>query len=257
MSNERFQIFQTQFALSIASDLETQDLLDDIIPAGSLITSQAAIEVHKKGYYARLTEALGETFEGSWFAMGDELFFSICEEYIREHRSEEYNLSNYGNDFPAFIESKKEMIAIDFIHDMARFDWEFKELFHEKQHISISNEELAILQSNPYVGLIFGNAVRLFKSNFSIYKVWKQRKNDLDGESSVINYNQEENLLIYKKDDEIYIKILTGFQFNLLRSLEDGKLVSDIFDDLSIENKDEIIDLFQIIGSTGIVTKFT
>lgn len=253
MSKHSLRLFQEQFVGFINDNVPSDELLDDIRPAGKICDSIKALEVHKIGYIARLTEALGETFEGSWFVMGDELFFSICEEYIRENRSEKYNLSDYGESFPDFLEKSKDLIAIPFIQDMAKFDWIFKELFHTKQHTSAPIVELQRIETEPNMSLEIEDSVRLFRSQFSIYKLWNHR-NDTNEENLNINYESPENLLLYKNDNEIFVKELSEIQYDIILSLKSGQPISAILETITDVNQDELVSVFQIIGSTGIVS---
>lgn len=249
----KFKLFQEQFVNFIDNSTSSNELLKNILPAGTIPDSYQALEVHKNGYFARLTEALGETFEGSWFIMGDELFFNICEEYIKEHKSDQYNLSNYGESFPCFLEQRQDMIGIPFVCDMARFDWIFKDIFHEKQHISAPLNELQQIEKNTDISFIFGNTVRLFSSSFSIYDIWALR-NQAEADMVDINYDSSEHLLLYKQNEEIFVKELSATQFDIVSSLISGKSVTSILEMVNNENQNELVSVFQIIAASGIVT---
>lgn len=251
MPKSNLKSFQEQFVGFINDHTPSNDFFKDILPAGRIPNSREALEVHKNGYIARLTEALGETFEGTWFIMGDDLFFSICEEYIKENKSTLYNLSDYGGNFPHFLEQSRDMIAIPFVQDMARFDWMFKEIFHKKQHTSTALSELQRIETEPNLSLILGNSVSLFRSQFSIYKIWSQR-NQTDSEMN-INYELPEHLLLYKKNDEIFVKNLSSGQYDIISLLMSGKSVASVLEMINSENQNDLVSSFQIIGTTGIV----
>ena len=255
MPKSNLQLFQEQFVGFITDSTSSDNLLRDVLPAGRIPNSQKALEVHKQGYIARLTEALGETFEGTWFVMGDELFFNICEEYIKENKSEQYNLSNYGENFPNFLEQYRDMIAIPFVQDMARFDWLFKVLFHKKQHTPLPANELQRIETEPDLSFILGSAVALFSSQFSIYRFWSLR-NQSESEMGDINYNSSEHLLLYKQNEEIFVKELSTVQFDIISSLKSGKTVTSVLEIVNDENQDDLVSAFQLIGATGIVTGF-
>jgi len=253
MSKNKLQSFQNQFVEFINQGTKFDDLSHSIIPAGKLSNPFEALEVHKKGYFARLTEALGETYEGTWFAMGDDMFFNICEEFINENKSNKYNLSDYGKNFPQFLEQRRDMIAIPFIQDMAKFDWMFKELFHTKQHAPASIDELQRIETEPNLSLEIEDSVRLFSSRFSIYKIWNHR-NDTSEESLNINYESPENLLLYKKNNEIFVKELSEIQYDIIYSLKSGHSISVVLEKMGVYKQDELVSVFQIIGATGIVS---
>ena len=95
--------FQNQFVAAVVNKKPSETLLKDIIPGGKYTKSTEPIHLHRQGYIARLTEALGETFESIWWFLGDEEFFTICGEYISQHQSSVANLSNYGDHFIEFL----------------------------------------------------------------------------------------------------------------------------------------------------------
>jgi len=254
MAIYKFSDFQNQFVQMIIKDIESPQLLDDIIPAGKLKSSVETMRVHQNGYIARLTEALGETFEGTWFSMGDELFFEVCEQYICNHHSSEYNLSNYGYSFPYFIGELKNSINIPFIQDMARFDWIFKELFHEKQHDSVPLTELLKIHENPHLKLEFGNAVKLFSSQNAVYKIWDQRKKE---QEDIVHFDFEnpEFVILYKDKNSLFSKEITEFQFDILTKFKNGLSLDAVIEDSNIENQQDFLEIFHIIVTTKIISR--
>ena len=248
--------FQKLFIEAIINENESDILLSQIIPSGTIDLPSTVLNVHRQGYYARLTEALGETFEGSWFAMGDELFFEVCEKFIRSHPSTFFNLSNYGKSFPKFLRSINELEDIPFIKDLAEFDWQFKNVFHSKQHESVSNEQLQKLEQNPTIKFEFGESVILFKSDYAVYNVWQLRKGQVDDDSeSDFDIDESLYMLMYKNENNIFSNKLSNFQYHILENLMNGLSFEKSLEDVSEVNQDDIISLFQIIASTGIVSK--
>ncbi|MFX5734457.1 DNA-binding domain-containing protein, partial [Acinetobacter baumannii] len=84
---------------------------------------------YRRGYRARLTEALGETYEAVWRVLGDEEFFSATRSFIAEEPSRSYNLSDYGQRFPDFLSARYQQEA-GFLGHLAHLEWAFKSCFH-------------------------------------------------------------------------------------------------------------------------------
>jgi hypothetical protein len=66
----------------------------------------------------------------------------------RSPSSTSYNLSDYGASFPDFVEGQafnSLNLSSDapFLGDLARYEWEFKNLFHEKPHAGLDRGVLA------------------------------------------------------------------------------------------------------------------
>ena len=75
--------FQKNFVNGVVNGNLSEYLESKIIPVGSLNQKQV-LQVYTNDYYARLTEALGESFEAIWAVLGDEEFFKVCHEYIKK-----------------------------------------------------------------------------------------------------------------------------------------------------------------------------
>jgi hypothetical protein len=254
-SHSKLEKFQTDFVDSILTDSTHKELLSDIVPAGTLPSAEEALSAHENGYYARLTEVLGETFEACWFVTGDELFFQLSKDYIKEHPSKTYNLSDYGNHFAEFAQ-KKLADEIPFIKDLAKFEWIFKNTFHSKQHQALDPQELAVIQTNPDQKIIFGESVSLFQSNYSVYGIWEQRQgnNTEDSDQSEDPFEEKpEQLLIYKQDNQIFVKTVSIGEFKILQALQEGQTFSTIVDLFTEENSSDLIAAFQTLGSTQII----
>jgi hypothetical protein len=261
MAQESYSLqnFQVDFAQAIITGEEPATLLKEIIPAGTLPDGSAALAVHRDGYYFRLTEALGETFEGCWYLLGDDDFFTLCRDYIEKNPSGSYNLSNYGEEFPLFISQHHFASEHPYLLDVARLDWAFMEIFHAPTHQPIS---LNILQQLSVEQLesskvIFGSAVNLLTLDYSVLPLWKSRTLELldDTDKDTLEPNQIINhLLLYKMEEQIYINQITSAQFNTLSLLMVGRMPGEVA--LLAEECSDQYDLsgiFQLIGTTGIV----
>src|SRR5687768_3042109 len=94
--------FQKSFSKYFENEKDILELEKSLV-AGGRLSLQEALGVYSNGYVARLTEALGEIFEGVWWVLGDSGFFEMCKRYIAATPSKSYNLSDYGDGFPAFL----------------------------------------------------------------------------------------------------------------------------------------------------------
>jgi hypothetical protein len=77
---------------------EAADVLAAIVPGGTL-DAAGALEVYRRGYRARLTEQLGETYPSVWRVVADDDFFELCRAYIAAHPSASYTCRITGASF--------------------------------------------------------------------------------------------------------------------------------------------------------------
>jgi hypothetical protein len=252
----QFQHLFSQASLRPEATGVDPTLLNGIVPGGTL-TSDTALEVYRTGHIVRLTEAMGETFEAVWWVAGDEHYFELAKEFLLTHFSTSYNLSDFGKFFPDFLEKRKPFSDLPFLADLARFEWLFKEVFHLPPHIGLTPEDF---QQQPLSGnlrLAFGPSIRLFRSPYSVYEVWKLRGTTQESLSEK-DWNKPQWLLCYKHQQQVYIKHVNEPAYILLNHLNSGASIEESLDRTLQEISDitatTVSDLFGLIKITGIVT---
>jgi hypothetical protein len=226
--------------------------LAGIAPGGTL-SLQGALDVYRTGYVVRLTEAMGETFEAVWSAVGDETFFRLCRSYILANPSLSYNLSDYGEGFPAFLKKGPEATAFPFLEELARFEWAFKDLFHAAEHVHAQSTALSRLGPGTVLG--FGSAVRLLSFQRPVYALWRSRagpRPEAAGEGP-------ERLLLYKSGGEIYARVLEAGEFSILSALGDGVSIEAAMERVALEQPGftpaQVSELFRWLWEAGVISE--
>ena len=204
------------------------DFYQEIIPMVKMNANQC-LNIYRRGYEARLTEALGETFEACWWVLGDDDFLRLCKKYINENHSFFYDLSDYGNNFPKFLASQEECAGITFLEDLAKFEWIFKEAFHSP-NAGQSSEDWPANDNDAQLSLFsLKNSHVLFSSNFSVYEIWKLRSKNIESLSD-LDLNKSNFLLIKKISSQIYIDTIDDKIFFVLEKLANGLPIADVIE---------------------------
>jgi hypothetical protein len=212
-----FSKFQKIFCELIQGEGDSSQLADQITPVGKL-SSEKVLQVYREDFFARLTEALGSTFETTWEVLGDEDFLRLCNLYIRNNPSQFYSLGSYGREFWSLIEEEGLNVEIPFSSELAQFEWAFWETFHcinpDKR---LNLDELNHLLANE-LEITFSDEVQLFKFENSIAHLWKCR-NEL-GEMSVENFLSPECVIIGRGKEGVLLNTLTNEEFLLMDALK-------------------------------------
>jgi hypothetical protein len=244
--------FQKDFLASLGDHKPSKKFLQQVMPSIKMGDKKKPIKVYKDGYRARLTEALGETFEACWWVLGDEEFFSVCSSFIRAHPSLHYNLSEYGREFPEFLYNHEVRGEIPFVFDLAHFEWSFKELFHCKQHKGIDPSKILSHKNPSDMKFEFGAACFLFHSKYSIYDLWQKRKDEQNNCS--LDLNKEDSLVLYKQNNRIFVDKLSKKEFLLLKYLKQGYSLEQALDSYNDSVDEQDISLiFQNLMSRGLL----
>lgn len=247
---------QRRLALALtATDAAGQaGALEGIVPGGTL-DAAGALAVYRGGYLARLTEQLGETWPSVWRVLGDHGFFALCERFIATHPSTSYNLSDYGRDFPAFLESAPETTDFAMLPELARFELAFHDLFHAAAHASVDAATLASIGDLTGVKLELGSAIRLFECEHAVYDVFRHRN---DEEPPDLDFERPQCVLMFKQDGAVLAREVDAATFAALAALRDGLAVEEALA-RAVERDGnygpaEVARLFELIARCGLVS---
>lgn len=243
---------QDCFYAHMVNKSKLKPLTEFIIPGGKFEKPEDVMEVHTDGYYARLTEVLGEMYKAIWYVLGDEDFFRVCENYIKKNPSRTYNLTLYGTKFPDYIAQTNYAEEFDFLEDLANFELNFHELFNSKQCVPLSSDELA-QRFSPTSRIEFAPNMKLLHFESAIYELWKASREE--SSLDLVELHTEEFLCMYKFEDQVYIKELSSDAFILLSDLKNGKSLQEALENEALENleAEHIQKLFAWIASSSII----
>ncbi|MFI5361514.1 MAG: putative DNA-binding domain-containing protein [Elusimicrobiota bacterium] len=251
MSDSPLEALQRRFVRSITFMTDPEFVA--AVTGGGKLTAAEAVDVYRGGYPSRLTEALGETYETCWRVLGDEGFFAAARGYIARAPSRSHNLSDYGADFPEYLESLPIASDAPYLGDLARLAWTFKELFHEAPHAPLDPAVLAA-KARPDCVLRFGPALRLLSHRHRVYGIFR-RDNEDETPIETAEWRGSERLLLYKKESNaILARELTAPEHAALTALAAGRPLGGAL--AGAEGLDEAgaRELFGFVSASGIVT---
>jgi hypothetical protein len=237
--------FQDNFLASVQEDKLNESIADDIIPIGNL-NNDRVIQIYHTDYFARMTEALGETFESIWFVLGDEDFFDLCKKFIISHPSKVKDLANYGQEMPNFIYKIGLLEEWPFLKDLAEFELNFWKMFHANYPIV---EPLPIDSTNLSDTMFSFENVILYKSDWDVVSIWRNREGV--AEDVEIDWEGKKFHLIFRRDISVHMLELSEKQYALLLSMQKGKNLGAAFDSIDISG-DEVQDLFSKLKNENV-----
>jgi hypothetical protein len=222
------------------------------VTGGGKLTAAEAVDVYRGGYPARLTEALGETYETCWRVLGDEAFFAAARAFISRFPSRTHNLSDYGAEFPEFLESLPVSRRAPYLGDLARYGWAFKEIFHAKPHAGLDPAVLAA-KARPDAVLRLGSALRLLSLRHRVYAIFRRDPGD-DSPIAEKAWKGAERLVLYKKEgNPIYVRELTAPEHAALTGLAGGRPLAEALAAAEGLDAAGAQELFGFVSASGIV----
>ncbi len=237
--------FQKHFLKGVlVKDIE-KELLEDMVPIGELDATQV-MGVYQEDYRARLFDVIGENYETCWYVLGDEDFMRIGQEYVEAHPSQYTNLLHYADDFPDFLASRT--VEFSFMKTLAEFERSFWSIFHAKDNsIKFSPQELG--ESIFETPFSLDRNFYLFESEVEISELWRMRKGD--GDKSFDEIQNQQYLLLYKRDGLPQIETLSEGNFKLLDNLRNVETIAEAvetIDDELISDPTQWSNFFNFIG---------
>jgi len=233
------------------------ELVAGVVPGGTL-DAAGALAVYRNGYFARLTEQLGETYRTIWRALGDETFFSLCAAYIRTHPSTSYNLSDYGREFADFLATTTEATEAGFLPELARFELVFHDLFHAPAHEPLDAAGLAAIGDLAGVRLHFGCAVRLMACDHAVRDLFGHRHDPDDAEPPQLDIDRPQWIVMCKRGVRVVIEEVGRTAFVTLEALARGSSIDEALGEASTLDPEfsasDVSRLFETIARCGLVT---
>lgn len=223
------------------------------VTGGGKLTPAEAVGIYRNGYPARISEALGETYEACWRMLGDEAFLRACSVYARKIKSTSYNLSDYGKSFPDFLHKRFHREA-PFIRDLARLEWSFKELFHAAPHAGLTPSSLSFAVKDNSV-LMFGSAVQLLSFNYRVHGLWTRDRSDATPLRRTDWEGREQVLLYRGGGTPVLSHRLAAPEASALRFLLKGRPLAQAL--AAAKGLDEAAarDLFSFLSEARIITE--
>ena len=156
----------------------------EVIPPGVAGDDRAdareRMELYAGAYRARLVESLGVDFPGLWGMIGDEQFYQLCLEYIRQHPSTWPSIRWFGSHMEDFLRNTPPYADYPQVAEMAAFEWAQGLVFDAADSPVSTLDELAALppESWPGMRLAFIPAMRRLDLEWNIPLLWSALERD-------------------------------------------------------------------------------
>lgn len=232
---------------------ESSVLLDQIVPILPLQAAEA-LEVYQNDYFARLSETLTERFASLRFMLGPETFAGLALDFLQTHRSQHYDLGQFGHELPLFLAEHPLQGDFPFLVDLARLELAYSQLFHAPLQPA---GDLGLLAEVPDPGKLCFELIaplQLFCSDWPLREIWNQRHHQTEAKQPS---PAPQNLLLYKNSRGIRLSVLNHGQFQILQSLQQGLCLSQAIETLnpaqSAQLAEDITQLFALLRQEELI----
>src|SRR6516225_2835516 len=81
------------------------------------------MDIYRRAIFANYRKAMAATYPTVQRLVGDAIFASTVEAYVRAHPSASGDLNDYGDTFAGFLAQHPQIAAVHYLPDLARLEW--------------------------------------------------------------------------------------------------------------------------------------
>ena len=98
------------------------------------LTGARRLQIYRNNVALNLTGALEAAYPVVRRLVGEEFFRYAAARYIARHPSRSGDLHEFGESFPAFLETFGPVAGLVYLPDVARLEWAIHQVFHAASH---------------------------------------------------------------------------------------------------------------------------
>lgn len=211
---------------------------------GDGIPARERLDIHRNNSLITLSEALAQNFPVTLRLVGQDFFHHMAKEYIRVHPPQCPVLSEYGEDFAAFIAQYDAAAGLGYLPDVARFEYLINRVSSDLDAAPVDPADFQDIdpEDTAHLKFIFSENMCLFESRWPIIEIWRANQAGRDGAVSLDGGPC--HVAITRPYFEVVFLVLDRAAFNFLRRLEEGLTLGQ-----AVEQSEGEIDISQILAT--------
>jgi len=229
------QLLFLEAIFSGAKSDATQALSRTITTAENM-SAEEHIEIYRDGVLGGLTQALADTYPVCMALVGDQFFNAMSARFIQKSTSDSPDLSEFSPLFSQFIEDFDPAAELFYLPDVARLEWSWHQIFHERDNDKLDFKKLAEIGDQDVVFQLV-DAGRLMHSLWPVHKIWQVNQPEYQGEEHVDLDEGETFLWIWRNGYEMRLDPVTENEWILLNALLEQKPFSQVCEKLAVDDE--------------------
>lgn len=212
--------------------------------------------VYRNNVMVGLSEALRANFPCVARLVGDEFFVAMARVFVAMKPPASPMLLHYGAEFPDFVESFSPAASVPYLADVARIERAATEAYHTRDELSLAPAALATvpLDKSPSLRLRLHPSLRMVRSQFPAFTIWKM--NTRDGTPGPVDLSENQDTMILRSDADVDVRNVSPGCYEFVVALGTGLMLSqamantlavDAHFELS-ENLREMIQMGAFVG---------
>ncbi|KIE04921.1 hypothetical protein NF27_EY00170 [Candidatus Jidaibacter acanthamoeba] len=175
------------------------------------LPKEVMLEVYRNNVFSRLISSLKDIYPLSNSALGNEFFEQLAKEFIKKDLAILSSNNKNGENLADFFLSYNHVHKIDYLSDLARFEW----LVHESSNAAEDYPLLLCMLdgiNENDIDLELRASVRIFHSNYPIDKIYNRKINLKEAKET----GQEVYSLVVRNNFRIELFTLAAIEYHFL-----------------------------------------
>lgn len=225
--------FQQQFS----SHLLSEELSDDSAEFISLLDNQFGQEnafeegqlrlgIYRNNVIHSLSTALGDLYPVVKRLLGEDYFNYLAVSFVRQQPPSNPALVFYGKEFIELLAQQEQLQQLEFVIDVARFEYAQHRAFHSADADVLDLALLASIAPERLGDVIFAHhpSLTLIESQWPVDAIWRE---NLTEDPQLLDLNElgADNLLVYRLGLDVQVVKLDCHCFKFLSQLVAGHTI--------------------------------
>ena len=185
-------------------------IADESSGIGAMVTATSPaparrLQIYRNNFLISLSSALAATFPVLQRLVGERYFDQAARRFACEHPPKVAMLSQYGEDFPAFVASLTGSDDFAYLAHVGAFEWAINHAFHADDAMpedAASFEEIPASQQGELV-LAPHPSARLVGSSYPVLDIWRANQPDADPELTIDLGSGSISMLVWRHDLDV------------------------------------------------------
>lgn len=179
------------------------------------------LDIYRRMYELRLTEALRTDYPGLAHFLGEELFAELARLYITAHPSHSYTLNRLGDGLPGFLDDVEGLPRPRLLQDLARLELASTFVFDEVESPTAGPGVISRFSYQQWDDLRFTpiRALRLVELSYPAHRYLEALRSD---DTPPRLRPGRTRLVVYRRDFHVFYLPLSRPAYALLQSLCEG-----------------------------------
>lgn len=181
--------------------------------------------IYRHAYRARLRGALADNYTVLQRALGDDGFDALAEAYIDAHPSARPSIRWFGDQLPAFMDERGDLVPHPALADIARMDWALRSAFDAADAPVLDLGVLATIAPERWAELRLAAhpSVQLLPLNWTVEAAWRalrayEPESDTPEPELPEPDAQPHALLVWRRELETQWRSLPALESRLLQA---------------------------------------